>query len=85
MPVSSLLKLARHSVSGIFLKGCAMASIVIDPRGYSEDELEEIVALFVGLAFELMEEGEDEGATLTGMGLALRLLMEEFGEAERLH
>lgn len=62
-----------------------MASIVIDPRGYSEDELEEIVALFVGLAFELIEEGEEEGATLTGMGLALRLLMEEFGEAERLH
>ena len=62
-----------------------MASIVIDPRGYSEDELEEIVALFVGLAFELMDEGESEGATLTGMGLALRLLMEEFGEAERLH
>lgn len=62
-----------------------MASIVIDPRGYSEDELEEIVALFVGLAVELIEEGEDEGATLTGMGLALRLLMEEFGEAERLH
>lgn len=62
-----------------------MASIVIDPRGYSEEELEEITALFVGLAFELMEEGEDEGATLTGMGLALRLLMEEFGEAERLH
>ena len=62
-----------------------MASIVIDPRGYSEDELEEIVALFVGLALELIEEGEDEGATLTGMGLALRLLMEEFGEAERLH
>ena len=62
-----------------------MASIVIDPRGYSEDELEEIVALFVGLALELIEEGEDEGATLTGMGLALRILMEEFGEAERLH
>ena len=62
-----------------------MASIVIDPRGYSEDELEEIAALFVGLALELMEEGEDEGATLTGMGLALRILMEEFGEAERLH
>lgn len=62
-----------------------MASIVIDPRGYSEEELEEITALFVGLAFELIEEGEDEGATLTGMGLALRLLMEEYGEAERLH
>lgn len=62
-----------------------MASIVIDPRGYSEEDLEEITALFVGLAFELMKEGEDEGATLTGMGLALRILMEEFGEAERLH
>lgn len=62
-----------------------MASIVIDPRGYSEEELEEITALFVGLAFELIDDGEDEGATLTGMGLALRLLMEEFGEAERLH
>jgi hypothetical protein len=62
-----------------------MASIVIDSRGYSEEELEEITALFVGLALELIEEGEDEGATLTGMGLALRILMEEFGEAERLH
>ena len=62
-----------------------MASIVIDPRGYSEEELEEITAIFVGLALELIEEGEDEGATLTGMGLALRILMEEFGEAERLH
>ena len=62
-----------------------MASIVIDSRGYSEEELEEITAIFVGLALELIEEGEDEGATLTGMGLALRILMEEFGEAERLH
>ena len=62
-----------------------MASIVIDSRGYSEEELEEITALFVGLALELIEEGGDEGATLTGMGLALRILMEEFGEAERLH
>ena len=62
-----------------------MASIVIDSRGYSEEELEEITALFVGLALELIEEGEDEGATLTGMGLALRILMEEFGEAEKLH
>ena len=62
-----------------------MASIVIDSRGYREEDLEEITALFVGLALELIEEGEDEGATLTGMGLALRILMEEFGEAERLH
>ena len=68
----------------VFL-GDAMENIVIDPGQFDEEQLQEIVELFVLASVEMIADGEDEGLVTTAMAIALRMLLEEYGEKERLH
>ena len=68
-----------------FFLGDVMENIVIDPGQFDENELQEIVELFVLASVEMIADGEDAGLVTTAMAIALRMLLEEYGEKERLH
>ena len=65
--------------------GEVMENIVIDPGQFDEEELQELVELFVLASVEMIADGEDSGLVTTAMAIALRMLLEEYGEKERLH
>jgi hypothetical protein len=59
--------------------------IVIDPQQYDEDEIEEGVADLLELVAEAVEEGHDVGQLIVIIGIALRMLIEEYGDYRQLH
>lgn len=62
-----------------------MENIVIDPGQFDEEELQELVEIFVLACVEMIADGEDAGLVTTAFAIALRMLLEEYGEKERLH
>jgi predicted secreted protein len=59
--------------------------IVIDPTQYDEAEIEEGVADLLELVAEAVEEGHDAGQLIVIIGIALRMLIEEYGDYRQLH
>jgi len=59
--------------------------IVIDPTQYDEAEIEEGVADLLELVAEAVEEGHDVGQLIVIIGVALRMLIEEYGDYRQLH
>ena len=59
--------------------------IVIDPTQYDEAEIEEGVADLLELVAEAIEEGHDVGQLIVIIGIALRMLIEEYGDYRQLH
>jgi hypothetical protein len=59
--------------------------IVIDPTQYDEAEIEEGVADLLDLVAEAVEEGHDVGQLIVIIGIALRMLIEEYGDYRQLH
>ena len=60
--------------------------ILINPAQYDESEMEDIVMTFYLLIDELVdEEGFDRMQAITGMAIALRMLVEEYMEPNTLH
>jgi predicted secreted protein len=59
--------------------------IVIDPTQYDEAEIEEGVADLLELVAEAVEEGHDVGQLIVIIGIALRMLIEEYGDYRQLH
>jgi hypothetical protein len=59
--------------------------IVIDPQQYDADEIEEGVADLLELVAEAVEEGHDVGQLIVIIGIALRMLIEEYGDYRQLH
>jgi len=59
--------------------------IVIDPQQYDVDEIEDGVADLLELVAEAVEEGHDVGQLIVIIGIALRMLVEEYGDGRQLH
>lgn len=60
--------------------------ILINPAQYDESEMEDIVMTFYLLIDELVdEEGIDRMQAITGMAIALRMMVEEYMEPNTLH
>lgn len=60
--------------------------IKIDPAQYDQDEMEDIVTIFFLLIDELVdEEGVDRTQAITGMAIALRMIVEQNMPQETLH
>jgi hypothetical protein len=59
--------------------------IVIDPQQYDADEIEDGVADLLELVAEAVEEGHDVGQLIVIIGIALRMLVEEYGDGRQLH
>ena len=60
--------------------------ILINPAQYDQEEMEDIVATFYLLIEELVdEEGIDRMQAITGMAIALRMLVEEYMEPNTVH
>lgn len=60
--------------------------ILINPAQYDQEEMEDIVATFYLLIDELVdEEGIDRMQAITGMAIALRMLVEEYMEPNTVH
>lgn len=60
--------------------------ILINPSDYDSEEMEDIVATFYLLIDELVdEEGIDRMQAITGMAIALRMLVEEHMEPNTVH
>lgn len=59
--------------------------IVIDPQLYDADEIEDGVADLLELVAEAVEEGHDVGQLIVIIGIALRMLVEEYGDGRQLH
>lgn len=60
--------------------------ILINPSEYDSDEMEDIVSVFYFLIDELVdEEGIDRMQAITGMAIALRMMVEEYMEPNTLH
>ena len=60
--------------------------ILINPAQYDESEMEDIVMIFYLLIDELVdEEGFDRMQAITGMAIALRMMVEEYMEPNTVH
>ena len=60
--------------------------ILINPAQYDSDEMEDIVMTFYLLIDELVnEEGVDRMQAITGMAIALRMMVEEYMEPNTVH
>jgi hypothetical protein len=59
--------------------------IVIDPQQYDAEEIEDGVADLLELVAEAVEEGHDVGQLIVIIGIALRMLVEEYGDGRQLH
>lgn len=60
--------------------------ILINPSEYDSDEMEDIVSVFYFLIDELVdEEGIDRMQAITGMAIALRMMVEEYMEPNTVH
>jgi hypothetical protein len=59
--------------------------IVIDPQLYDAEEIEDGVADLLELVAEAVEEGHDVGQLIVIIGIALRMLVEEYGDGRQLH
>lgn len=60
--------------------------ILINPSEYDSDEMEDIVSVFYFLIDELVdEEGVDRMQAITGMAIALRMMVEEHMEPNTVH
>ena len=60
--------------------------ILINPAQYDQEEMEDIVTTFYLLIEELVdEEGIDRMQAITGMAIALRMLVEEYMEPNTVH
>lgn len=60
--------------------------IKIDPTQYDQDEMEDIVTIFFLLIDELVdEEGVDRTQAITGMAIALRMIVEQNTPQETVH
>ena len=59
--------------------------IVINPQQYDAEEIEDGVADLLELVAEAVEEGHDVGQLIVIIGIALRMLVEEYGDGRQLH
>lgn len=59
--------------------------IVIDPQQYDQQEIEDGVADFLELMAEAVESGYDPGELIVVIGIALRMMVEEYGDHRKLH
>ena len=59
--------------------------IVIDPQLYDAQEIEDGVADLLELVAGAVEEGHDVGQLIVIIGIALRMLVEEYGDGRQLH
>ena len=60
--------------------------ILINPSDYDSEEMEDIVSVFYLLIDELVdEEGFDRMQAITGMAIALRMMVEEYMEPNTVH
>lgn len=60
--------------------------ILINPAQYDQEEMEDIVTTFYLLIEELVDEEDfDRMQAITGMAIALRMLVEEYMEPNTLH
>ena len=60
--------------------------ILINPAQYDQEEMEDIVTTFYLLIEEMVdEEGFDRMQAITGMAIALRMMVEEYMEPNTVH
>lgn len=59
--------------------------IVIDPQQYDPEDVEDGVADLLELVAEAVEEGIDPGFLIVVIGIALRMMVEEYGDCRKMH